>query len=321
MIVVTGAAGFIGSYMVGRLNREGYRDIVLVDKFDDPMKISNYISKTYSDIVDRDDFFEWLEENNQHVQFIIHLGARTDTIGQESEVYQQLNFHYSKQIWKSCIQYGLPLIYASSASTYGDGSLGFNDSHNIIQDLKPLNHYAQSKHDFDCWALEQEEQPYFWTGLKFFNVFGPNEYHKGRMASVVYQAFNRISEKGKMKLFRSHNPEVKDGHQSRDFIYVEDITNVMLFFMNNRKHSGIYNVGTGEARTYLDLTKAVFKAMKVQEDISFVDTPQDIREGYQYYTCADIEKLRSVGYNKEFMSLEDSVSDYVQSFLMAEFCY
>ncbi len=321
MIVVTGAAGFIGSYMVGRLNREGYRDIVLVDKFDDPMKISNYISKTYSDIVDRDDFFEWLEENNQHVQFIIHLGARTDTIGQESEVYQQLNFHYSKQIWKSCIQYGLPLIYASSASTYGDGSLGFNDSHNIIQDLKPLNHYAQSKHDFDCWALEQEEQPYFWTGLKFFNVFGPNEYHKGRMASVVYQAFNRISEKGKMKLFRSHNPEVKDGHQSRDFIYVEDITNVMLFFMNNRKHSGIYNVGTGESRTYLDLTKAVFKAMKVQEDISFVDTPQDIREGYQYYTCADIEKLRSVGYNKEFMSLEDSVSDYVQSFLMAEFCY
>lgn len=321
MIVVTGAAGFIASYMVGRLNREGYQDVVLVDKFDDPMKISNYVSKTYSSIVDRDDFFEWLDENNQHVQFIIHLGARTDTIGQESEVYQQLNFHYTKQIWKSCIQYGLPLIYASSASTYGDGSLGFNDAHNKISALKPLNHYAQSKHDFDCWALKQEEQPYFWTGLKFFNVFGPNEYHKGRMASVVYQAFNRISDTGKMKLFRSHNPEYKDGHQTRDFIYVEDITSVMLHFMNNRKHSGIYNVGTGNARTYLDLTKAVFHAMDVPEDISFVDTPLDIREGYQYYTCADIEKLRAAGYDKEFTSLEDSIKDYVQSFLMAEFCY
>ena len=321
MIVVTGAAGFIGSYMVGRLNREGYDDVVMVDKFDDPLKISNYISKNYSSIIDRDDFFTWLNDNHHEVDFIIHLGARTDTIGQEPEIYQQLNFHYSKQIWESCIRYKLPLIYASSASTYGDGSLGFNDCHDGLKDLQPLNHYAQSKHDFDCWALEQEVQPVFWAGLKFFNVFGPNEYHKGRMASVVYQAFNRITETGKMKLFRSHNPDYKDGHQSRDFIYVEDVANVMHFFMNNPHESGIYNVGTGEARSYLDLTKAVFKAMEIPEDISFVDTPKDIREGYQYYTCANIEKLRKAGFNKKFTSLEDSVEEYIQSFLLAEYCY
>ncbi|MGQ8336684.1 ADP-glyceromanno-heptose 6-epimerase [Sunxiuqinia sp. A32] len=321
MIVVTGAAGFIGSYMVGKLNREGYQDIILVDKFDDPLKISNYISKTYTKIVDRDVFFEWLNDNHQQVQFIIHLGARTDTIGQEPEIYQQLNFDYSKRIWRSCIEYGLPLIYASSASTYGDGTLGFRDDHENIDQLKPLNLYAQSKHDFDCWALNQDAQPYFWAGLKFFNVFGPNEYHKGRMASVVYQAFNYIGEHGCMELFKSHNPNVRHGHQSRDFIYVEDVANVMMHFMSNRKNSGIYNVGTGKARTFLDLTRAVFKAMDIQEDISFVDTPADIRGNYQYYTCADISKLRASGFTQQFTSLEDSVNDYIQSFLTAEYCY
>lgn len=317
MIVVTGAAGFIGSYVVGKLNREGFRDVVLVDKYDDPLKTQNYQSKVCSEMVDRDVFFEWLEKNEKSVQIIIHLGARTDTVGQEPEIYQRLNLEYSQKIWNACVQYGLPLIYASSASTYGDGQYGFDDNHNLIPELKPLNLYAQSKQDFDLWALEQENKPFFWTGLKFFNVFGPNEYHKERMASVIFQAFNTISATGKMSLFRSHNPEFKDGEQARDFIYVEDVAKVILFFMRNRQNSGIYNVGTGEARTYLSLTKAVFKSMNVAENIGFVDTPADLQGKYQYYTCANIEKLRSIGYAEPFYSLEEGVDDYVRNFLAA----
>jgi len=315
MIVVTGAAGFIGSYIVGKLNREGFRDIVLVDKYDDPLKFQNYQTKTYTEMVDRDQFFDWLASNEKFVQIIIHLGARTDTVGQEPEIYQQLNLEYSQKIWNACIQYGLPLVYASSASTYGDGQLGFNDDHSLIPGLKPLNLYAQSKHDFDCWALEQKEQPFFWSGLKFFNVFGPNEYHKDRMASVIFQAFNTITETGRMDLFRSHHPDFEDGEQARDFISVEDVSKVILFFMNNRKDSGIYNVGTGEARSYLSLTKAVFKSMNRNEAIGFIDTPEDLLGKYQYYTCANIQKLRSIGYNDAFLSLEDGIEDYVHNYL------
>jgi len=321
MIVVTGAAGFIGSYVVGKLNRQGFRDVVLVDKYDDPLKFQNYHGKTYSEMVDRDNFFEWLAEHEKFVQIIIHLGARTDTVGQDPEIYQQLNLEYSQKIWKACIQYGLPLIYASSASTYGDGQLGFDDNHDLISELKPLNLYAQSKQDFDYWALKQEVQPFFWAGLKFFNVFGPNEYHKERMSSVILQAFNTISETGKMNLFRSHHPEFKDGEQSRDFIYVEDVAKVILFFMNHRKDSGIYNVGTGEARTYLGLTKAVFKSIKKAENIGFIDTPDDLKGKYQYYTCANIQKLRSIGYQEKFMSLEDGIEDYVHNYLTPGICY
>lgn len=321
MIVVTGAAGFIGSYVVGKLNREGFKDIVLVDKYDDPLKIANYQSKTYTEMVDRDQFFDWLAIHEKFVQIIVHLGARTDTIGQEPEIYQQLNLEYSQKIWNACIQYGLPLVYASSASTYGDGQLGFDDDHSLIPELQPLNLYAQSKHDFDCWVLQQKKQPFFWSGLKFFNVFGPNEYHKDRMASVIFQAYNTISETGQMSLFRSHHPEFKDGEQARDFIYVEDVAKVILFFMHQRKNSGIYNVGTGEARTYLSLTKAVFKSMKQDEKIGFVDTPEDLQGKYQYYTCANIQKLKSIGYNEPFFSLEEGIDDYVQNYLMTKACY
>ncbi len=315
MIVVTGAAGFIGSYVVGKLNSEGYTDIVIVDKYDDPLKFQNYNSKIYSEIVDRDTFFDWLADHEQSVRMIIHLGARTDTVGQEAEIYQELNLIYSQKIWNACIQYDLPLIYASSASTYGDGNQGFDDDHSLIPELKPLNLYAKSKHDFDCWALEQRQQPSFWAGLKFFNVFGPNEYHKDRMASVIFQAFNTISETGKMDLFRSHHSDFEDGEQSRDFIYVEDIAKVILFFMNHRKDSGVYNVGTGEARSYLSLTKAVFKSMRKDEEIGFVDTPEDLRGKYQYYTCANIQKLKRVGYNEPFFSLELGIEEYVQNYL------
>ena len=321
MIVVTGAAGFIGSYIVGKLNRDGFKDIVLVDKYDDPLKFQNYQTKTYTEMVDRDHFFDWLAINEKFVQIIIHLGARTDTIGQEPEIYQQLNLEYSQKIWNACIQYGLPLVYASSASTYGDGIQGFDDDHLMIPDLKPLNLYAQSKHDFDCWVLEQKEQPFFWAGLKFFNVFGPNEYHKDRMASVIFQAFNTISATGKMDLFRSHHPDFADGEQARDFISVEDVAKVILFFMNNRNNSGIYNVGTGEARSYLSLTRAVFKSMKKVEAIEFVNTPADLRGKYQYYTRANIQKLRSIGYSESFYSLEDGIEDYVRNYLISGMRY
>lgn len=321
MIVVTGATGFIGSYVVGNLNWNGFNDIVMVDKYDDPLKFHNYTTKTYTEIVDRDQFFDWLAVNEKSVQIIIHLGARTDTVGQEPEIYQKLNLEYSQKIWDACIQYGLPLIYASSASTYGDGHLGFDDDHSLIPQLKPLNLYAQSKHDFDCWILKQNKQPFFWVGLKFFNVFGPNEYHKNRMASVVLQAFNTITQTGKMELFRSHRTDIQDGEQARDFIYVEDIAKVILFFMNHHKDSGIYNVGTGKASTFLRLTKAVFKSMKLDEKIEFIDTPDDLRGKYQYYTCANIEKLRNIGYQMPFYSLEDGIDDYLTNYLMAGIRY
>lgn len=321
MIVVTGAAGFIGSYIVGKLNREGFKDIVLVDKFNDPLKNQNYQSKTYSAMIDRDDFFTWLADNQKFVQIIIHMGARTDTIGQEPEVYHQLNLEYSQNIWKACIKYGLPLVYASSASTYGDGAKGFDDDHSLVSQFEPLNLYAQSKHDFDMWALQQTGQPYFWAGLKFFNVYGPNEYHKGRMASVILQAFHKISETNEMRLFRSHRPDIADGEQSRDFIYVEDVARVVRFFMENRKHSGIYNVGTGLNRTYIDLAKAVFKSMGKTENIGFMDTPADLLGKYQYYTCANIDKLRSVGYNQEFYTLEEGIDEYINSFMKNSSCY
>lgn len=321
MIVVTGAAGFIGSYVVGKLNREGYRDIVLVDKYDDPLKFQNFQTKTYSEMIDRDYFFDWLADNEKFVQIIIHLGARTDTVGQEPEIYQKLNLEYSQKIWKACIQYGLPLIYASSASTYGDGQLGFDDSHSLIPELKPLNLYAQSKQDFDCWVLEQKEQPFFWAGLKFFNVFGPNEYHKERMASVILQAYYTISETNRMDLFRSHHPDIRDGEQARDFIYVEDIAKVILFFMLHRNSPGIYNVGTGVARSYLSLAKAVFKSMNLPENIGFMDTPNDLRGKYQYYTCANIQKLRNAGYSENFYSLEEGIDDYVRNYLISGRCY
>lgn len=316
MIVVTGAAGFIGSYVVGKLNREGFKDIVLVDKYDDPLKLSNYQTKIATQMVDRDLFFDWLADNEKFVQIIIHLGARTDTIGQEPEIYEQLNLEYSKKIWNACIQYGLPLIYASSASTYGNGQQGFDDNHSLVPGLRPLNLYAQSKQDFDRWALEQEKQPFFWAGLKFFNVFGPNEYHKDRMASVIFQAYNTIKETGRMNLFRSHHPDFKDGEQARDFIYVEDVAKVILFFMHNRKNPGIYNVGTGKAQTYLSLTKSVFKSMKLVENIDFVDTPDVLRGKYQYYTCANIGKLRSIGYNEPFIGLEEGIEEYIGNYLM-----
>jgi ADP-L-glycero-D-manno-heptose 6-epimerase len=315
MIVVTGAAGFIGSNMAGRLNAGRYNDIVLVDDFSNERKASNTSNKTFTDKIERQEFFQWLKGNHRFVQFIIHLGARTDTTEFNKSVFDELNLCYSQEVWKLCVEFGLPLIYASSAATYGAGELGYNDDHQIVGKLRPLNPYGESKNDFDKWALKQLKQPYFWAGLKFFNVYGPNEYHKERMASVIFHAFNQIKETGKMKLFRSHNPKYKDGEQLRDFIYVKDACEVMFYLMHHRKNSGIFNLGTGKARTFIDLARSTFKAMSIPENIEFIDTPADIRDKYQYYTEANITKLRSIGYNDQFTSLEDGVEDYVKNYL------
>lgn len=321
MIVVTGAAGFIGSYLVGKLNKAGYDNLILVDKIDHPLKDQNLVNKKYWKFIDRDNFFKWLIKHDQHVEFIFHLGARTDTVGQEPELYQQLNLIYSQRLWNICSEIQVPLLYASSAATYGNGELGFSDEHRNIRNLRPLNLYGWSKHDFDVWALKQFRTPPFWAGMKFFNVYGPNEYHKGRMASVVMHAYNTIKNSGKMQLFRSHHSDYRDGEQSRDFVFVEDIADVMMFFMENQKKPGIYNVGTGKARSFMDLTTSVFKSMSLNPEISFIDTPVDLRGRYQYFTEAEIQKLRDVGYTKPFTELEEGVDKYVGQYLLADACY
>jgi len=318
MIVVTGAAGFISSALVARLNEDGYKDIVVVDDFSREDKNKNLDGKDFSHKVDRMEFFAWLDKNEKWVQFIFHLGARTDTTEFDEAIFDALNLNYTKTMWNKCIEYGIPLVFASSAATYGLGELGYKDDHAIVPELKPLNPYGRSKNDFDIWALKQEKQPYYWAGLKFFNVYGPNEYHKGRMASVILHAFRQISASDKMKLFRSHNPDYKNGEQLRDFVYIKDVVEVCMFLMENRKpeNNGLYNLGTGKARTFLDLTRNTFKAMGIQEDISFIDTPEDIRDKYQYYTQADTSKLISIGYDRPFSSLEEGVADYVKNYLM-----
>lgn len=321
MIVITGAAGFIGSYLAGKLNRAGYNDLILVDQFDDPWKDRNLLNKKYRKFIDRDGFFEWLIKNAKDVEFIFHLGARTDTVGQEPELYQQLNLIYTQRLWNICSEIQVPLLYASSAATYGNGEEGFCDAHSGISNLRPLNLYGWSKHDFDVWALKQFRTPPFWAGMKFFNVYGPNEYHKGRMASVVLHAYKKIKETGKMDLFRSHHSDYKDGEQSRDFIFVDDIAEVMLHFMETHSNEGIYNVGTGKARSFLDLTTSVFNSLNSIPNISFVDTPVDLRGRYQYFTEAKVQKLRDIGYTKPFTELEEGVDRYVGEFLTAQSCY
>ncbi len=316
MIVITGAAGFIGSNLITLLNEEGYRDLVLVDDFSREDKRPNWEGKIYSHRVEREDFHEWLEENQRMVQFVFHLGARTDTAEFDWSIFEKLNLNYSKEIWKICARYGIPLVYASSAATYGDGSLGYKDNPAIIDALQPLNAYGRSKNEFDKWAVRQEKTPSFWAGLKFFNVYGPNEYHKGRMASVVFHAFNQISENSVMNLFRSHRADFRDGEQLRDFIYVMDVCRVMIFLLENRKYSGLYNLGTGKAETFLELVHQTFRAMEVPPQINFIDTPEDIKDKYQYFTEADMGKLRRIGYTDPFRTLSEGVPDYVKNYLM-----
>ncbi len=321
MIIVTGAAGFIGSVLTGKLIEKGFDNIVVVDDFSRADKNKNLENKKFSRPVERDDFFQWFDENPDAVSFVLHIGARTDTSEFDKNVFDILNLNYSKQVWVRCTEHRIPLIYASSAATYGMGEYGYNDDHSIVEKLKPLNPYGESKNDFDKWALKQTATPPFWAGLKFFNVYGPNEYHKGRMASVIFHAFNQIKETGKVKLFRSHNPDFKDGEQLRDFIYVKDVVDVITFLMKTKPASGLYNLGTGKARTFNDLANATFRALGMEPNIEFIDTPEDIRDKYQYFTEASMTKLRAAGYGKPFTSLEDGVEDYVKNYLVGHKYY
>lgn len=318
MIVVTGAAGFIASCLVSRLNALGYRELVLVDDFSKEEKAPNWTGKVFLERVERDQFFEWVKGKERAVQFIFHLGARTDTTEKDWSIFQQLNLSYSQTMWQLCATHAIPLVYASSAATYGDGALGFSDDPEQIQGLKPLNPYGESKQAFDVWALAQEEKPFFWAGLKFFNVYGPNEYHKGRMASVVYHTWKQVKATGGMKLFRSHHPDFRDGEQLRDFVYVMDVCEVLIHLMHSRRHPGIYNLGSGQARSFLDLARQVFISMGLEPNISFIDTPADIRDTYQYYTQAEMSRLRAAGYEAPFTPLEAGVDAYVKEFLLEE---
>lgn len=316
MIVVTGAMGFIGSGFVSYLNQIGRQDIIVVDDFYKWDKEKNLQGKRIHDWVHRDLFISYFEKLASQVEVVFHLGARTDTISEDVSVFDTLNLHYSQAIWEVCSRYSIPLIYASSAATYGDGSFGFSDAHAGIERFKPLNAYARSKHQFDLWALQQKKTPPHWYGLKFFNVYGPNEYHKGRMASVIFHAFHQIREKGKLRLFKSHHPEYPDGGQLRDFIYVKDILGMAWTVYEKKPTSGIYNTGTGKARTFADLGNACFAALQLPVQIEYFDIPDDLKAKYQYFTEADMAKWKAAGLALPATPLEAGIEDYIRQYLL-----
>lgn len=321
-IIITGAAGFIGSCMVQYLNENGFENLVIVDDFGVEKKRNNWEGKKFAFSVERQMLFDWLHDNPLEVAAIIHLGARTDTTEFNYAILEELNVDYSKDIWNYCTAYEIPLIYASSAATYGSGENGYEDNHDCVEELNPLNPYGKSKNEFDKWVLLQKNHPPFWTGLKFFNVYGPNEFHKGRMASVIFHAMNQINENGFVKLFQSHKPGYKDGEQLRDFIYVKDINRVIFWMLQQmlakkwkRIKNGLYNVGTGKARTFNDLVNATFHALDKTPEIQYIPMPEDIRDTYQYYTKAAMDKLFNAGYQEKMYSLEEGIDDYVKGYL------
>lgn len=311
MIVITGARGFIGSNLVKKLNDEGFTNLILVDELENKAKETNLSGAKYNLLLHRNLFIDWFTNNAFKVSFVFHLGARTDTTEIQKEIFDTLNFNYSVELFKLCSINDIPFVYASSAATYGNGENGYNDEL-PISNLEPLNEYGWSKQNFDLWVEKQKAKPLFWAGLKFFNVYGPNENHKGRMASVIYHSFHQIKNTGGMKLFKSHHPDFKDGEQKRDFIFINDLIDICLFFYHNQKLSGLYNVGTGNARTFNDLAKSVFKTLNMKENITYTPTPSDIRDKYQYFTEATTKKLRLAGFKKPFHTLEDGVKLYVK---------
>lgn len=320
-IVVTGAGGFIGSCLAGYLNQHGFRNLILVDDFSRPDKEPNLAGKQYAAKVERDLFFEWLFRQKPDIGFVYHMGARTDTTEFNYAIHQALNVEYSKKIWQYCTIHQLPLVYASSAATYGAGEKGYDDRHDLVPQLKPLNPYGVSKNEFDKWVLHQKAHPPFWAGLKFFNVYGPNEYHKGRMASVILHAFRQIQKDGEVRLFKSHRPDYKDGQQLRDFVYIKDVLRICYWMLEKTPPSAIYNLGTGMARTFEDLVKATFAGLDKRVSIRYIDMPEDIRQTYQYFTEANMQKLRDAGYKAAFYTLEEGVNDYVRQYLAPEKYY
>ncbi len=344
MIVVTGALGFIGSCLISHLNQNGIEDIVAVDDFSKKEKDINLAHTRIYIRVERDAFLDWFDKNNASISFVFHLGARTDTTEFDRAIFLKLNLDYSRYLFLLCQKYSKPIVYASSAATYGAGELGYSDSDDALPfKLKPLNPYGDSKNDFDKWLLGMVESREilnkksflggdlaefpFWVGLKFFNVYGPNEYHKGRMASTIFHFFNQIKERGTVNLFKSHRPDFKDGEQMRDFVYVKDVVNVLFWLYKKGVEttpsvkSGIYNLGTGKARTFNDLVAQVFKNLDKPLTVNYIPTPEDIRETYQYFTEADMKKLQAAGYDAPFTTLEEGIADYVQHYLSTKKYY
>ncbi|MBK6934877.1 MAG: ADP-glyceromanno-heptose 6-epimerase [Bacteroidales bacterium] len=319
-IIITGAAGFIGSVFAHYLNNNEIDKVIIVDDFSKKEKLLNYDTLPYERI-QRNLFIDWLEKYHNDVDAVIHLGARTDTTEFDYSIFEKLNLNYSKNIWNICSNHGIDLYYASSAATYGDGSLSYDDNLEIIDRLKSLNPYGLSKNEFDKWAIKQINQPKHWAGFKFFNVYGPNEYHKKRMASVVFHGYHQIKNEGKIKLFKSHRPDYKDGEQKRDFVYVKDVIKVLFWFLEHRPDNSIYNLGTGKARSFIDLAKSIFAAMNIPTNIEFIDMPTDIRDKYQYFTEANMAKLYNIGYNNSFYSLENGINDYVKNYLIPDKYY
>jgi len=314
MIVITGAAGFIGSVVLKHFNDKGHDNILAVDKLGEKTKWKNLNNKKFIDFCDKDDFIDNLDKFN-NIDSIIHMGACTDTAEFDLDYLIKNNYEYSKVLYEYSVKNNVPFIYASSAATYGGGENGYDDEMDDIFLLTPLNPYGFSKQLFDQWLLRQPETPPFWAGFKFFNVYGPNEYHKGRMASVMFHTFNQINETGKVKLFKSHRPDFKHGEQKRDFVYVKDVAEIIYYFYENRPENGIFNLGTGNARTFNDLAENVIKNSKIKAEIEYIDMPEDIREKYQYFTEAKMDKLKNTGYDKDFHSLEEGIRDYVTNFL------
>lgn len=319
MIVVTGGAGFIGSAIVWRLNQMGEEKIVIVDSLGTGEKWKNLVGLKYSDIFDKKDFLHRIMEENVpfNVEAIIHMGACSSTTEKDAGYLLENNYRYTTELVRYCLPRKARFIYASSAATYGDGSQGYDDNENELQKLRPLNMYGYSKHMFDIWAKRMKVLDKI-AGMKFFNVYGPNEYHKADMRSVIHKAYGQILETGKVKLFKSYNDKYKDGEQMRDFVYVKDVVDMTLFFLENREKNGIYNVGSGKARTWNDLVKAIFSALNMKPEIEYVEMPEVLRNKYQYFTEASLDKIKQTGYNKPVTSLEDGVKDYVNNYLREE---
>jgi len=311
MIVLTGAAGFIGSCILGALNAAGRSDVLIVDHLNNDLKPKNFRNKKFVDYLDKSDFLDLVQKNQlaDHVDCIIHMGACSSTILQDKEYYETNNFLYTKVLAQWALDHQARFIYASSAATYGDGAQGYSDDHAMIKNCQPLNFYGESKQKFDLWVLEQGVLNKM-VGLKFFNVFGPNEYHKGPMRSVILKAYKKVVDEGIMLLYKSYKDEYAHGGQKRDFIYIKDAVDIVMFFFANPRLAGIYNVGTGKARTWNDVAHALFAATHQKPNIEYIEMPEAMRSQYQYFTEADTKKLRMAGYAKPFMELEDSVADY-----------
>jgi ADP-L-glycero-D-manno-heptose 6-epimerase len=317
MFIVTGAAGFIGSAFVWELNQRGITNIICVDNFGSSEKWKNLNKLQFSDFVTVDDLFGFLDKPDtiQEVKGIFHMGACSSTSEMNMDYLLKNNYYYSQHLFRWSAKHQKKFIYASSAATYGDGSNGYDDATDSNK-LSPLNPYGYSKVLFDRWVLKQTNIPPQWIGLKFFNVYGPQEYHKEEMSSVVFKAFHQISESKTLKLFKSHNPQYKDGHQMRDFIYIKDVTRWMWELHHYTKASGIYNIGTGNARTWIDLGESVFKALEMPVKIDWIDTPEHLRKHYQYFTEAKMDKLFKAGLSSPEWPLEKGIYDYVRNYLM-----